>query len=109
MTTYTQFHGEVPIDMIGKELRKIAAKHKSFKVLTGYGATYGQCKSKAAVLRSLGKMKREGLIKDFIPGEKTTELITDPSDYFRSVKIQYRKILNSDIDRGNDGIIYVFC
>ncbi len=109
MTTYKQFHGEVPIDMIGKELRLIVARHESFKILTGYGSTYGHCKSKTAALKSLGRMWREGLIKGYIPAEKVTELIMDPHDNYLKVKMQYWSILKNDRDRGNNGIIYVFC
>jgi len=109
MNKYNQFHGEMPMNDIGRELRKIATKGQHFKIVTGYGSICGCSKSKAAALKSLGKMKREGLILDYIPGEMVTMLILDPNSYYRCVKDKYWKLLSRDSDKGNDGVIYVFC
>ena len=62
MKTYDIFHGYTLISEIGKELRKIIINEKSsFKILTGYGSKTGFSKSKQAALRSLAKIKKEGL------------------------------------------------
>ena len=78
MKTYKEFHGEIPISDIGKYLREIVKKEKtSFKILTGYGSTSNISKSKNAAIKSLIKMKNEGLIKAFLPGEVSTKLLTE--------------------------------
>ena len=108
MKTYSQFHGEFLISEIGKELRKIVKIEKvSFKILTGYGSTSGSSRSKIAVLKSLGKMKKEGLIKAYLPGEIKDQILLDNSPYYND-KLKYESILRSDKDFGNDGIIFVF-
>ena len=101
MTTYIEFHGEIPISDIGKRLREIVrTTHTSFKILTGYGSTGATSKSKQAAITSLSKMKKEGIIKAFLPGEVLTKLLTD--------KVKYQKVIKGDKDIGNDGIIFVF-
>lgn len=108
MKTYKQFHGETEIKEIGKELRKIVKMEKTaFKILTGYGAETGKSLSKMAALKSLAKMQKEGLIRGYIPGEVTSQLITNKSPY-QMTKDNYFGILKGDIDFGNDGIIFVF-
>ena len=75
MTTYKEFHGEVPITDIGKRLREIVKAEKtSFKILTGYGSTSNSSKSKNAAIKSLSKLKNEELIKGFLPGEVKNKL-----------------------------------
>ena len=103
------FHGSVPIDTIGKELRNIALRKENFKILTGYGSTSGVSKSKDAALRSLRNMKSQGLIKGYLPAEKCTELLSHGDPYLE-IKQRYKDILSSDRDAriGNDGIIFVF-
>ena len=87
-----------PISDIGKRLREIVrTTHTSFKILTGYGSP---CKSKQAAITSLSKMKKEGIIKAFLPGEVLTKLLTD--------KVKYQNVIKGDKDFGNDGIIFVF-
>lgn len=108
MKTYTEFHGNILISNIGKELRNIAKKEKTaFKVLTGYGSTTGYSKSRSAVLKSLASMKKEGIIKGYFPGEIKLQLLTDKSPYYDS-KVNYESIVKSDFDYGNEGIIFVF-
>ena len=93
---------------IGKRLREIAKREASFKIMTGYGSSSGKCRSKKAALNSLKKMRQEGLIAAYIPGEKVTELIADSNDPYRDVKSRYNDILRKDRDAGNDGVIFVF-
>ena len=109
MRTYSQFHGEIPVHYIGKELRVIAAKKQAFKIITGYGSNTGQSLSKNAALKSLRRMRREGVIKDYIPGEMVTELIINSADYYLTVRYKYWAELSKDRDKGNDGVIFVFC
>ena len=108
MKTYTEFHGEIPISDIGKRLREIVKTTKtSFKILTGYGSTSSNSKSKQAAIKSLTKMKNEGLIKGFLPGEVKNKLLTK-KDYFYEDKVKYGNDLKNDLDYGNDGIIFIF-
>lgn len=108
MKTYKEFHGEIEIKEIGRELRKIVKLEKcAFKILTGYGSETGKSSSKAAALRSLSKMKKAGLIQGYIPGEITSLLITENSLY-KETKEKYLNVLKSDRDYNNDGIIFVF-
>lgn len=108
MTTYRQFHGETPISDIGKELRAIAKREMSdFKILTCYGSSGGQSQSKNAAIKSLSKMKREGLIKGFLPGEVMTQALPTTSPY-RETKLAYDSQIKKDSDHGNDGIIFIF-
>ncbi|MCF0150395.1 MAG: hypothetical protein HUJ80_03185 [Firmicutes bacterium] len=103
-------HGTVEQDQIGKKLREYASSGESeFKILTGYGSTSGKCQSKATALRVLGKMKREGLIKAYLPAEKCKAVLWT-TDSFYETKQQYQKRLASDRDAqiGNDGVIFVF-
>lgn len=103
------FHGTIELSEIGKELRTIAKKGKDFKILTGYGSTIGMSKSKEKALNSLKKMKKEGLIKDFIPGDRINSIL-GVGEYFTSVKIRYQQKLKEDPDarRGNPGMIFIF-
>ena len=52
-------------------------------------------------------MKKEGLIKAFLPGEVLTKLLTD-KDYYYTDKVKYQNVIKGDKDIGNDGIIFVF-
>ena len=108
MKTYNEFHGEIPISDIGKYLREIVKKEKtSFKILTGYGSTSNISKSKQAAIKSLTKMKNEGLIKAFLPGDVLTKLLTEKDNYYYD-KMKYKDLIKSDPDYGNDGIIFIF-
>lgn len=108
MKTYTQFHGEIEIRQIGKALRHIVKTERNhFKVLTGYGSTCGSSASKQAVIKSLIKMKKEGLIKGFLPGEIKYQII-DEKSYLYNDKIAFFNLIKSDDDFGNEGIIFVF-
>lgn len=108
MKTYRQFHGTFLLSHIGQELRNIVKNEReAFKILTGYGATSGHSQSKIRALKSLAKMKKEGMIAGYFPGEVKSILLTETSAYYHS-KITYEKIVKSDSDYGNDGIIFVF-
>lgn len=108
MKTYTEFHGKIPIKDIGKRLRDIVRTTKtSFKILTGYGSTGTASKSKFVAITSLNKMKKEGLIKGFLPGEVLTKLLTSNDPYYED-KQRYQSIIKNDPDYGNDGIIFIF-
>ena len=108
MKTYKEFHGETPITDIGKRLREIIKQEKtSFKILTGYGSTSNNSKSKQAAIKSLIKLKNEGLIKGFLPGEIKSKLLTE-NDYYYEDKLKYGSSLKNDQDYGNDGIIFIF-
>ncbi len=108
MKTYKQFHGEIEINQIGKELRNIVRTEKdNFKVLTGYGSTSGKSLSKQAVIKTLTKLKKEGLIKGFLPGDIKYQLVNSNS-YLYEDKMKYCDIIKHDSDFGNEGIIYVF-
>ncbi len=108
MKTYEAFHGNILISEIGKELRKIVKTEKTaFKILTGYGASSGSSQSKGAALRSLSKMKKEGIIQGYAPGEIKNQLLLDTSPYY-DTKTRYESVLKGDSDFGNDGIIFIF-
>lgn len=108
MKTYRQFHGEILISEIGKELRDIVKREKSaFKILTGYGSSSGKSNSKHAALKSLRNMKKQGLIKGYCPGEVKNQLLSDNSPFYET-KSLYESVLKNDSDFGNDGIIFVF-
>ncbi|MCQ2554348.1 MAG: hypothetical protein MJ171_01695 [Clostridia bacterium] len=103
------FHGSIPIDQIGKELRAIAMRRENFKILTGYGSTSGVSRSKDAALKSLKNMRAQGIIKAYLPAEKCTELLSHGDPYLE-IKQRYKDVLSQDRDAriGNDGIIFVF-
>lgn len=108
MKTYKEFHGDINISDIGKELRKIVStEKKSFKIMTGYGSTTGNSISKGSALKSLKNMKKEGLIKGYLPGEVKYILLNDNSPYYET-KLTYESQIKSDVDFGNEGIIFVF-
>lgn len=108
MKIYREFHGEIPITYIGKRLREIVKTEKrSFKILTGYGSTSNISKSKHAAIKSLTNMKKEGLIKGFLPGEVKTKLLSS-KDYFYEDKVKFQNAIRNDPDYGNDGIIFIF-
>ena len=108
MNIYKEFHGEIEISSIGKRLREIVKQEKkSFKILTGYGSTSKKSKSKEAALKSLSKMKKENLIKGFLPGEVKYKLLSK-NDNFYEDKMNYADTIKNDPDYGNDGIIFVF-
>lgn len=108
MKIYKDFHGEIPINQIGKRLREITKIERGpFKVLTGYGASKGKSESKNAVLKSLRKMKQEKLIDDYFPGEILSQLLNETSTWYKA-KIKYFEMLKKDSDFGNDGVIFLF-
>lgn len=102
------FHGEIEISNIGKELRKIIFSEKlAFKILTGYGSTCMISKSKNAALKSLMALKKQSLIKGFFPGDVRHTVLDQSSPYYED-KIKYSNIVKKDEDYGNPGIIFVF-
>lgn len=108
MKTYDEFHGEVDISNIGKRLREIAKNERNnFKILTGYGSTCGKSKSKESAIKALTKMKKEGIIKGFLPGDINSKLIDETSPYYEA-KNKYSGLIKKDEDFKNDGIIFVF-
>lgn len=108
MKTY-DFHGSIEISEIGKEIRQICKVESiSFKLLTGYGSISGISKSRNAAFKSLAKMKKEGLIKDYFSGDVLSSLQTNKNSYEYQMKNEYREILKNDKDFGNDGVIFVF-
>jgi len=109
MTMYN-FHGTLPQEEIGKELRNIARTTKrDFKVLTGYGSQTGRCKSKEMVYKALRKMMKEGLIKAFLPAEAFPNILWT-TDEFYEAKVGYSRRISKDHDArsGNEGITFVF-
>ena len=107
MKLYTEFHGNIEIKNIGKRLREIIKIEKSFKIMTGYVSTNGVSLSKTAAIKSLNKMKKEGVIKGFFPGDVKNLLINETSNYY-SDKQNFSQIVKNDPDYGNDGIIFIF-
>lgn len=108
MKTYDEFHGNLLITEIGKRLREIVKiEETAFKIITGYGSTYGKCESKHAAIKSLAKMKKEGMIKDFFPGDVKNQLLNCNSKYYEAKQL-YGPSLKNDTDYGNDGVIFVF-
>lgn len=104
------FHGTVPPDEVGKKLRDIVRGSRSdFKVLTGYGSQSGICRSKMMALKALRKMRKEGLIKGFLPAEIFTEIVYSANEFY-DVKMNYRHRIEMDRDAryGNEGVIFVF-
>ena len=85
----------------------VITTHTLFKILTGYGSTGIQSKSKFAAITSLTKMKKEGLIKAFSPGEVLTKLLTSNDPYYAD-KQKYQSLIKNDPDYGSDGIIFIF-
>ena len=111
MKTYKEFHGQIQLSDIGKQLRVIAKSEKSsFKVMTGYGSESGSSKSKEAVLKSLSNMVKEGMIKGYLPGEVKDHLITPTSKLSRYLedKLKFESLIKKDLDYGNTGIVFVF-
>lgn len=108
MKKYEEFHGNIEIRHIGEKLREIVLVQKEdFKIITGYGASSGTSKSKAAALRTLAKLKQEGMIAGYLPGDIFKMLITEKSPYYED-KQKYRDRVKHDSDFGNEGIIYIF-
>ena len=107
MKTYTEFHGEIDISNIGKRLRLISKSEVCFKILTGYGASSYQSKSKQSALNSLSKMKKEGIISGYLPGEIAYQVLGETSIYYDTL-LRYINIIKNDPDYGNDGVIFVF-
>lgn len=107
MTTYSEFHGRVPLSEIEKRLRVLARGQKAFKILTGYGSSGGTSRSKEEAIKALRRMKKQGVIKGFIPGEEAGFLQGAGSEYY-DTKMEFYDILRADRDSGNDGIIFVF-
>lgn len=108
MKLYEQFHGETAITNIGKEIRDILKdEQRDFKILTGYGSISNICLSKQAAIKSLTKLKKEGRIKGFLPGEIKYQVIDNKSPYFED-KSKYVNRIKSDKDYGNEGVIFVF-
>ena len=106
MKIYDEFHGETQINAIGKRLREIVKIEKrSFKVVTGHGSSTGVSRSKSAALRSLGKMKKEGLVKGFFPGDSVN--ISKKDQYYQD-RQTFSGLVNGDKDYFNPGIIFVF-
>lgn len=105
MKTYKEFHGEMPITEIGKMLRLIVKNGENFKILTGYGSLSGSCKSKNQALKCLAKMKKEGLIKGYLPGG--LNILSSNSPYLDD-KLKYYNLIKNDVDYNNDGIIFIF-
>lgn len=108
MKTY-DFHGTIEISEIGKEIRRICTIEKtSFKLLTGYGASSGVSKSKNAANKSLSKLKKEKVVKDYFSGNVLASLQTNQDSYEYYIKNEYGQRLKNNKDYGNDGIIFVF-
>ncbi len=112
MRVYEEFHGDIRGKDIGSELRRIVfevkkTKEKMFKILTGYGSTSGKSVSKNAALKSLKRMKSEGIINGYLPGEVKSQLLNETSPFYDD-KLKYANIIKNDKDYGNDGIIFIF-
>ena len=112
MRVYEEFHGDIRGKDIGSELRRIVfevkkTKEKIFKILTGYGSTSGKSVSKNAALKSLKRMKSEGIINGYLPGEVKSQLLNETSPFYDD-KLKYANIIKNDKDYGNDGIIFIF-
>lgn len=108
MKTY-DIHGTIEISEIGKEIRRICKIEKtSFKLLTGYGASSGISKSKIAAKKSLAKLKKEKIVKDYFSGDVLASLQTNEDSYEYYIKTEYSQRLKNDKDFGNDGKIFVF-
>lgn len=108
MKTYHKFHGDIPAKDIGMSLRAIVkTESKNFKILTGFGATTGMSNSKKSALKSLNKMKKEGLIKGYLPGEVKHQIISESQPFYEDM-ITFASMIKNDPDFGNDGIIFIF-
>lgn len=108
MKIYREFHGQIPLNLIGKRLREIVRLEKvTFKIMTGYGASSGQSLSKSAAINSLTKMVKEGLIGGFLPGEARDKVFASSSIMVK-MKQQFEQEIKHDPDYGNDGIIFIF-
>ena len=75
------------------------------KIVHGYGSSGSGGVIRAAIRRSLAKRRKEGVINDFIPGERwsifderASELLRDHPDLAR----------DGDLDHYNEGITVVF-
>lgn len=108
MKTY-DFHGSIELTNIGKEIRRICESELvSFKILTGYGSTNGVSKSKVVAMKSLAKLKREGIVKDYFSGDVLSKLQTNANSYEYQIKNKYAQRLKNDKDFGNDGVIFIY-
>jgi len=107
MKIYREFHGNIEVKNVGKRLREICKTEKMFKIMTGYGSVSGSSKCKNAALKSLSKMKIEGVVKGYFPGEIKNMLLDSNSIYYED-KLIFNNIVKNDPDYGNDGIIFVF-
>ncbi len=108
MKIYKQFHGEILISEIGKELRRIVnIEKKPFKIMTGYGSESGKSNSKQAALTSLIKMKKAGIIRGYFPGGIKDQVLDSSSPYYE-FKLDFGNSVKNDSDYGNEGIIFIF-
>lgn len=55
-------------------------------------------------------MKKEGLIKGFLPGEVKNHVLFPSSPYYIYLedKLNYEPVILKDIDYGNPGVVFVF-
>lgn len=104
---YKEFHGDILPSEIGRKLRDIVKQNKNFKIMTGYGSTTGVSESKKRALTSLRKMKKEGLITDYFPGDIKDQILS-PNSSFYETKLKYESQVRKDRDYGNPGIIFIY-
>lgn len=86
-------------------IKKLDNSNKIIKVIHGYGSTGVGGSIKKMVHSYLKRIKSEGIIKDFLPGEAVKELMG-----FDQTITKYRAYIKDDHDFkiGNPGITYIF-
>jgi DNA-nicking Smr family endonuclease len=78
---------------------------KITKIIHGYGSSGVGGSIKKMVHSYLKRIKNEGIIKDYLPGEATKELMG-----FDQTISKYKPFIKDDIafKQGNPGITYIF-
>jgi hypothetical protein len=98
----SQKEARLSLDNYIKNLDKTT---KIIKIIHGYGSTGVGGSIKKMVHSYLKRIKNEGIIKDYLPGEATKELMG-----FDQTIVKYKLYIKGDSDfkRGNPGITYIF-
>ena len=84
---------------------RIHKNEKVIKIIHGYGSTGVGGKIKQMVHTTLGTLKAQQQIQDYIPGEALVSFMG-----YADLIQEYKPLIQTDSDyrKGNDGITYVF-
>jgi hypothetical protein len=86
-------------------INNLDKSNKIIKVIHGYGSSGVGGSIKKMVHSYLKRIKSEGIIKDYLPGEAIKELMG-----FDQTIVKYKTYIKDDKDfkTGNPGITYIF-